>query len=68
MMIIMRELTMEMMPISVKTGTKIKSTRVGLSNMVNITSNLRNYTTFFIITEIQKVFLPELSELQVLPM
>ncbi|WP_346729981.1 TonB-dependent receptor [Chryseobacterium capnotolerans] len=28
-------------------GTKIKSTRVGLSNMVSLTSNLRNYTTLF---------------------
>lgn len=28
-------------------GTKIKSTRVGLSNSVNILPNLRNYTTLF---------------------
>ncbi|SEM17717.1 iron complex outermembrane recepter protein [Chryseobacterium taichungense] len=28
-------------------GTKIKSTRVGLSNAVNILPNLRNYTTLF---------------------
>ncbi|MBV8328065.1 TonB-dependent receptor [Chryseobacterium sp.] len=28
-------------------GTKIKSTRVGLSNTVSLTSNLRNYTTLF---------------------
>ncbi|GEN72897.1 TonB-dependent receptor [Chryseobacterium lathyri] len=28
-------------------GTKIKSTRVGLSNSVNILPNLRNYTTIF---------------------
>lgn len=28
-------------------GTKIKSTRVGLSNMVSLTSNFRNYTTLF---------------------
>jgi len=28
-------------------GTKIKSTRVGISNAVNILQNLRNYTTLF---------------------
>lgn len=28
-------------------GTKIKSTRVGLSNTVSLTSNLKNYTTLF---------------------
>ncbi|MET3538444.1 TonB-dependent receptor [Chryseobacterium limigenitum] len=28
-------------------GTKIKSTRVGLSNTINITPNFRNYTTLF---------------------
>lgn len=33
--------------ISKNAGTKIKSTRVGLSNSVNLTSNLRNYTTLF---------------------
>ncbi|MPS65785.1 TonB-dependent receptor [Chryseobacterium sp.] len=33
--------------ISKNAGTKIKSTRVGLSNTVNILPNLRNYTTLF---------------------
>ncbi|WP_343659890.1 TonB-dependent receptor plug domain-containing protein [Chryseobacterium sp.] len=33
--------------ISKNAGTKIKSTRVGLSNSVNLTSNFRNYTTLF---------------------
>lgn len=33
--------------ISKNAGTKIKSTRVGLSNSVSLTSNLRNYTTLF---------------------
>ncbi|MGR3855954.1 TonB-dependent receptor [Chryseobacterium indologenes] len=33
--------------ISKNAGTKIKSTRVGLSNTVSLTSNLRNYTTLF---------------------
>jgi iron complex outermembrane receptor protein len=33
--------------ISKNSGTKIKSTRVGLSNTVNILPNLRNYTTLF---------------------
>lgn len=28
-------------------GTKIKSTRMGLSNIASLTSNLRNYTTLF---------------------
>ncbi|QBA20068.1 TonB-dependent receptor [Chryseobacterium indologenes] len=33
--------------ISKNAGTKIKSTRVGLSNTVSLTSNLRNFTTLF---------------------